>query len=520
MPRSRLSHLLHIAMRDSHRRTHAWTRRRFMQTAAAGAAGAYAVSLPALADSRAAPSVAIIGAGLAGLTAAYHLRAGGIVAQVYEASGRVGGRVWSRTDAIADGMVVELGGEFINSNHADMLALAAQFDLALFNRADDAARFQIPETGYFLANRNLGEAELAPILQPLAAQIAADADLLEQDFSRYSARFDRLSVAQYLEQHARLIPADFVRTLIAASIRTEYGVEPAQSSALQLLFNLTSVNGDDVIMLGNSDEVFTVEGGNSRIIDALALTLAGNIHTRMPLTRLEGGGARGFRLTFANGQTAQADYVILAVPPRPLRAIDIDASLPALLRRAIAEIDLGVNEKLIAGFTHRAWRQPTGFVGEAWTDLGFSETWDASQRQTQRADGALTFLMGGDEVRRDERSIATQAREFIDRLATHIPEVRSAATGEFLRTRWTQNRWIQGAYTNFKPGQLTRFSACRWVEAEAPAESQTVRSGRLFFIGEQFSDEFYGFMNGAAQTGRLAAQALQALVRTRTHAVV
>ncbi|TVQ45396.1 MAG: hypothetical protein EA365_08145 [Gloeocapsa sp. DLM2.Bin57] len=73
------------------------------------------------------------------------------------------------------------------------------------------------------------------------------------------------------------------------------------------------------------------------------------------------------------------------------------------------------------------------------------------------------------------------------------------------KTQWTSNPLSQGSYTSFKPGQLTEFSEFFYVEEDGEI-SQEVRVDQLIFAGENFSDEFYGYMNGAAQTGRLAAQ--------------
>jgi monoamine oxidase len=84
--------------------------------------------------------------------------------------------------------------------------------------------------------------------------------------------------------------------------------------------------------------------------------------------------------------------------------------------------------------------------------------------------------------------------------------LRQAANRQFLRTQWTGDRFARGSYTNFKPGQLTAFGGFLYIEADNPDERQDVNVGNLIFAGEHLSDSFYGFMNGAAQTGRLAAE--------------
>jgi monoamine oxidase len=487
---------------------------------AACVAGGLSATLPAwarpIASGPARPAIAIVGGGLAGLNAAWQLKKQGIDAQVYEGSRRWGGRVLSRTGIVGDDLVCEIGGEFINSDHADMLSLVQDFGLSVFNRADDAARFGYPRTAFFFEGKTWHEDELADLLRPLADQIAADAALLDQDWDRYAARFDHLSVARYLDRHADRVSAPVVRRLIDNTVRTEYGVEPEDSSALQLLFMLPTVDGSAVDILSYSDEVYTVDGGNSRIVDGLTRMLAGQLQAGRRLEAIEPHGDDGYRLRFQAGAPVSADYVILALPFTLLRKVHLDVSLPPLLRHFINDVDLGANDKLLAGFARRAWRQPAGFVGEAWTDFGCSEMWDGSQRQTERTDGALTYFLGGREVDAIAGRPATDAmvgREFTRRLDAMVSGAAAAATDRYASTDWTRNPWTRGAYTSFRPGQYTRFGDFLWVESDDPAQQQQVRVGKLLFAGEHVSDEYYGFMNGAAQTGRLAAQAvLQDLV--------
>lgn len=71
-------------------------------------------------------------------------------------------------------------------------------------------------------------------------------------------------------------------------------------------------------------------------------------------------------------------------------------------------------------------------------------------------------------------------------------------------SRWIQ-AYSQGAYVSFAPGQLTRWADFFWIEANNPKFRQDVAFGNLLFAGEHTSDEWYGFMNGGAQSGRLAA---------------
>ncbi len=503
----------------------AWrqSRRRFIgAAAAAGASSLLLTSLPATVRAALAGSgvgdmrIAVIGAGLAGLNAAYQLKNAGLYADVYEASERLGGRVLSLTSPRTGGLTVELGGELINTDHADMLALVTDFGLSLFDRGADAATTTAPGNAYYFDDRNWDEAELALLLQPLVAQISTDAQLIDDDWDTYAPQFDRLSVSDYLDLHASLIPRAGVRVLFENTIRVEYGAEPERSSALQLLFLLPSVEGRHIELLGYSDEAYTVHGGNGRIIDGLANALSGQIHTGMALTELEAERGEGYELTFANGDKTVADIVILTLPFTVLRQVRIEAPLPARLRQFIKRAaNLGTNEKLLAGFNQRVWRAPSGFALGAWTDLGFGSVWDGTQRQSDRDDGMLTYYLGGSQVQAvmgDANDSARAGSEFTEKLSHFIAELQDAANGNYIPTRWTNNRHSKGAYVNYEPGQLTRFGEYFWIEADNPDDSQAVHVGGLVFAGEHLSDEYYGFMNGAAQTGRLAAQLVQQMV--------
>ena len=72
-----------------------------------------------------------------------------------------------------------------------------------------------------------------------------------------------------------------------------------------------------------------------------------------------------------------------------------------------------------------------------------------------------------------------------------------------------------GAYVNFRPGQITRFARLLCVESDNPAAVHVPSAGRIFFAGEHLSEAYPGYMNGGAQTGRVAAQAVVSTPRRR-----
>jgi monoamine oxidase len=493
-----------------------YKRRKFLKmTALAGSTAIATTTIPLIksAQSRSTPpQIAIIGGGIAGLNAAYQLNKAGLEATVYEAKSRVGGRIRSSTGLVGASLVTDLGGSFINSNHADMLALVKEFNLTLFNRAEATENSLFPAEGYFFDGQLYPEAEVAEKLRPLARQIVNDAGLLEQDYEKYAPIFDRLSVAQYLAQHADKITEPFVQTLLENALRAEYGVEPELSSSLQLLFILTTVEKNEVTVVGGSDEAYVVQSGSGKIIESLAAVFAERIKTSKRLQKIMPDGD-GYRLLFRDRSIVDADYVIIAIPISMLRQLDFQVELEPKFKKFIQEVNLGQNDKVIAGFENRVWQQKQGFTETVWSDLGFCQAWDETQRQSDRQNAALTFFLGGNQVSAiNSQPLSALKQDFLEHFEQIIPQAKSTATDKFFRTNWSQDPLIKGGYTNFQPGQYTEFSEFRYVESEVPQERQNVAFGNLVFAGEHFSDEFYGYMNGGAQTGRLAAQVITAKI--------
>src|SRR3954453_13569570 len=215
MPRGSVSRWLALALQEARRRNLAaagepppvprsavgYTRRHLIRAAAALAGGA-AIGAAAPARAKADPRIVIVGGGVAGLNAAYQLKKRGLNATVYEARDRLGGRMYSLTGAVEPGLVDDIGGSLVNTDHPDMLALIKDFGLKLFDRKADAHRLGLPEVAYFLEGRLVPEPELADALRPLAAAVTRDSDLVDKDYDRYGVRFDRMTAAEYFDREA------------------------------------------------------------------------------------------------------------------------------------------------------------------------------------------------------------------------------------------------------------------------------------------------------------------------------
>lgn len=496
-----------------------WSRRKFLRagavTGAAAAVATQGLAAPAWARKPAASGdtqkVAVIGAGLAGLTAAWtlHRSNADLEITVYEAQTHVGGRSISTT---RNGLVYDLGGSFINTDHGDMLTLVDELGLELFNRNKEAAKTKLPGDAYYFGSEEIDEATLARGLRPIQKQISKDVIAVFNDYDANAPGFDELSVADYLDRYEGLIAAPYVRTLLENAIRAEYGAEPEHSTALQLIFLTPEVTGKAFDVIAYSDEEYTVKGGIGEIPDRLTDRIGSSVDLVQGAV-LESiiDKGDGLQLSINGVGAVDADWVIVTVPASQLRTIDVSGvgAVPTKFSNYMKAVGLGRNEKLFAQFDRRVWRDNGDFSKGAWTDLGFSAVWDGTQRQIDELDrAALTFYYGGDEVDEVQRGNEVQrGAEAVMALDEFVDGLSDANLNRYLRTFWTTAEYIEGAYVNYRPGQLTEFADYFWIEGNKNFR-QDVRFGRLLFAGEHTSDEYYGFMEGGAQSGRLAATTL------------
>jgi len=475
------------------------TRRQVLTALAATAA----LPRPARALSTGGAPVVIIGGGIAGLSALWHLTRAGIDARLYEARTRLGGRMYT---ARARGLPpIEVGGQLVNTDHADMHALCREFGVALIDRKQGQYRTMILDGA-----REVPAEKLVAGLRGIAGQIDADSVRLDQDYAKVAAELDRMSFDSYLDKHARLMPEPWVRRLMEATARTEYGCEPGQASAIELVFNLPTIEGRRIDVLSRSDERFLMAGGSSSLIEAMAARLAGRIATFRRATRIDPLGS-GARVTFSNGERVDAAAVIVTVPISIISRIAFGLPLPSLWRQYNAEVGLGRNGKVQAATTARPWERAIGRGGEVWqTDhaVGASLGWDGGIRPSSGAGSVWTWFTGGSEtLAADAADPHALALKFARMAEGGIANMAAATGATVRRTNWHLDPFTKGAYVNYRPGQLTKFASLIWTETDGIA-SRPLDSGPVHFAGEHLSDAYPGYMNGGAQTGRLAAQAV------------
>jgi monoamine oxidase len=483
-------------------------RRRFLQTAAVaaggamlGAPGAGCVTTDRQVQTRKAltPRVAIVGGGLSGLVAAWHLRRAGIESTIYDGALRTGGRIHSARDVVADGLTTELGAEFIDSNHADILALAKSFGLELIDsQANDEAG--LIREAYFFGGRLYNEAEIVEQFRPVAATMARDFSALGDEIDYRNdggaAELDRTSLAAYLD---RVAPSGAIRRLLEVAYVSEYGLDTHEQSSLNLLLLIGLDAEERFDVFGESDERYKIRGGNEQLTTALAQSAGERITLGHRLVAVERLGDT-YRLTFdvdGSGTTdVDADVVLLAVPFTTLRQVDLRVDLPAVKRKAIAELGYGTNAKLFAGVRTRPWRE-MGYAGMAFSDEAFQTCWDHTRGQDGPEGGMTMYLGGAAGAGVGSDTPEQQVRRHLHGVSRVFGGTNAAYNKRAARFHWPTHPWTLGSYSCYRPGQWTTIGG---------AEGEPVDN--LFFAGEHTSRDFQGFMNGAAESGRHAARAI------------
>ncbi|MFF2270925.1 flavin monoamine oxidase family protein [Agromyces sp. NPDC058136] len=482
--------------------------------AGAGAALAMAGPAPAMAATPtakpAAPSVAIVGAGLAGTRAAHWLwRTKGIASTIYEGSSRPGGRCYSLRGHFDEGIVVEHGGALINTDHNAIRGLASSLGLTIdvvdggsYNGWGDKYWIDGADYSYDDANDDWGQ-----VYQAMKADLAAAP--YSQTHATHTAAgvaLDHLTVDDWLAQKVPGGLSSRFAKLMRSNVMAEYGLEPGEQSALNLVYLLGWNSQNGLSPINGADEKYLVRGGNDQIVTRMIAELPANtVRYGHELVAVKQNANGTVRLSFQVGnQTVDktVDRAILALPYTTLRECDLSQSgFSALTRRAIDELGLGANAKIHVQLSTRPW-VTAGYGGSTYTNAsGFQCGWDDTASHPLPT-GIFNFFPSGDQVKAWSGPAfgvpsAQQVQGYLAQLETIYPGVAAAYSGKAYRDFWWGNRWSKGAYTCQRPGQYTELFGV----GEAP-------EGNVHFAGEHTSVEYFGFLNGAVASGERAAKAV------------
>jgi monoamine oxidase len=445
------------------------TRRELLERAGAAGIAALGALFGQLAEPEPEPTsgdarVAVVGAGLAGLTCAWRLHQAGLYADVYEALPLVGGRCRTRRGDFADGQTVEAGGELIDEAHLQIQLLAQELGLEL----DD-----LQET------EPLGVEELFFVAgEPYpGAEIRDDLSRVETA----SLELDQMSVSDWIEQALPSRAGSRLGRLLTLACAVAYGADPRELSSLELLDLLRRGEEEDLGTLGPWQGRYRIRGGNDELSTRMTAQLGSQIHTGCKLVAIEReSDGSGYSLTFEQEGGAVfdvgADHVALALPFSSLRS-SVDwakAGFEPLKQTAIRELGMGSHSKLNVQFSKRYWHE-LGCSGATLSDTGYGATWEATRAQPGDAGILSAFTRGS-------------AEELLGQIEPVLSRITEHWNGQATVDLWPESR------SYLKVGQQTAFGN---IEGE--------RQDNCYFAGEHTSADFRGTLNGAVESGERAA---------------
>ena len=507
------------------------TRRSLLGGAVAAGAGAVLVPRGAAAGGRPAQlrtQVVVVGAGLAGLTAAHDLRAAGRDVLVLEARNRVGGRALNHD--IGGGHIVEVGGQWLGPardvpagdptsgdvrGQSAVDQLRARLRLQRFPtyvtgatvdyRSDLPVRRSTYE-GRIPTSDPAGTAEAAKAIAQLNA-MAKTVPLDEPWRAERAAAWDGMTFQSWMDfgdaaPGADGLPGPFGpgvvtpggRHLIGLAIEAVFSVQPRDLSLLHVLFYIHAA--------GSLESLINTEGGaqQDRIVGGTQLLATRSaedlgverLRLGAPVRRIDQDGTGVTVL--ADGVTVRADHVIVAIPPALTAGIEFTPALPGLRAQLIQRLPMGTVTKVQCVYDEPFWRAD-GLNGQATSNEGpVKVTFDNSP-----PDGSVGVLMGFIEGT-DGRAALSMSREqrragVIDSFARYFGD-RARAAEQYVEKSWAAEPWTRGCYAAFLPPGV-------WSDYGIALREPV---GRVHWAGTETATVWFGYFEGAVRSGQRAAQ--------------
>jgi monoamine oxidase len=472
------------------------SRREVMVGAAAAAAGtllaegegAAARSAPAVRKA----DVVVVGAGLAGLTAATDLVRAGHSVAVLEANDRVGGRTLNQS--VGGGHVVEVGGQWVGTGQDRILARARTVGVStfksytagnqIFEYKGKQTHFSglippLPEPDASDFNQALGKIISLESTVPLAAPwTAPNAAALD------AQTFDSFKLANTQTQGARF--------LLDLAVEAVFAAEPRDLSALHVLFYFNS--GTGVIFLtstagGAQDSRFV--GGSQLVSLRMASRLGHRVMLRTPVRRITQG--RSGAVVQADTGSWRCKHVIVAIAPTLAGRIDYEPILPPLRDQLTQRVPQGSVIKYEAVYPTPFWRASglSGYVNSDQPPVKL--TYDNSP-PGGKPGVLLGFVLGADARRMSTISASARRRAVLDSFVRLFGSA-AGSPRQLIEHDWAAEPFARGCYAGFMPPGV-------WSDFGAALRTPV---GRIHWAGTETAEVFTGYMDGAVRSGERAA---------------
>jgi monoamine oxidase len=447
--------------------------------------------------------VIVVGAGLAGLTAARHLVASGRSTIVLEARDRVGGRTYNHH--LGSGKVVEVGGEWIGPTQDHIKALAKQLGVHTF-KTYNKGNYLFYENGKLTPYS--GSGPLGPIPPDPTAVGQLEAVLINLDKMAKTVplqapwkaakahEWDSMTFQTYRDSNSL---GSGARNLLDLGIQSVFACEPRDVSLLFVLFYIHSAGNEKtpgtferLITTANGAQDSRFVGGSQLVSIRAAHSLGKRVLLSQPVRRI--GQNRHGVSVHTDELTVHGKHVIVTAPPALTALIDYEPILPALRAQLLQRFPQGSAIKVEAIYKKPFWRAK-GLAGQVTSDTGpIKVTFDNSP--PDGSPGVLLGFVEGQAARhfstlsageRRSRALACFVRYFGKEAAKPIG---------YIEKNWSEEQWTRGCYEGYTPpGVLTDYGP--WIRAPF---------GRIHWAGSETSDYWNGYMDGAVRSGERAAR--------------
>ena len=286
-----------------------------------------------------------------------------------------------------------------------------------------------------------------------------------------------------------------------ADVISEYGLAPEEQTCLNLVYLLAWNPINTALPLAGTDERFHIAEGNDALVYAM-------------VDQLPTGDAQGpYTCIFDDGSEVTCSKLVLALPFSKLREVDIApaiwSSFAPAKQDCINNIAMGDNGKIHIQTDSRPWGEVRDVHGEQIQmngvsysgGDGFVTVWD-TQVNNPTTGSVLCDYLGGHQGRNLDtnqpfaNASKTDTRKLLDQVEPVFPGTKAAAERKALVSKWTINPWSKGSYSTPSLGDFTSFWGSQW-EKDA--------GNNIHFCGEHTSIEYWGFLQGAVETGERAA---------------
>ncbi|MBV1856378.1 flavin monoamine oxidase family protein [Catellatospora tritici] len=439
--------------------------------------------------------VVVVGAGLAGLSAARKLHEAGVVVTVLEARDRVGGRTFSQTEG--DGLLVEYGGQWVGPTQDRMYALIAEFGLETFTQYADGDNLQLAD-GRLLRYHGAiptGDPIIAADLMDAMVELtvaAMEVDTAAPWEHPRAAELDAMTVETWIGGQPY---SDGAKVWLRAMTRALFPAEPAEISLLHALFYISSGGGlEKMIGTINSAQETRLTYGSMQVSQRLAGLLGDRVRLNSPVHRID-HDADGVTVHHEHG-ALRARRVIVAIPPTLAGRIRYAPALPGFRDQLTQRSFMGSTIKMSVVYQTPFWRAD-GLSGHM---VGDNRLVCATLDQTHpdRPEGVLVCFVDAGAARRAVRMTADERQAaVIEDLVTYFGEQARHPVATYEKV-WLDDEWARGCYVGMmSPGTWSTLG---------PALREPI--GPIHWAGTECATRWNGYMDGAVSSGIETAEAV------------